>query len=92
MPMEAPKAGFNFENCKRNAFLSQVRSGPAKTRWCYLYIALFPQNGYKPPKMTKTGTTICAVVWKDGVVLGADTRSTGGDIVANKNCEKLHFM
>merc|ERR1712107_568767 len=21
-----------------------------------------------------------------------DTRSTGGDIVANKNCEKLHFM
>jgi len=72
MPMEAPKAGFNFENCKRNAFLSQ--------------------NGYKPPKVTKTGTTICAVVWKDGVVLGADTRSTGGDIVANKNCEKLHYM
>ena len=53
---------------------------------------MFPQNGYKPPKMTKTGTTICAVVWKDGVVLGADTRSTGGDIVANKNCEKLHYM
>ena len=26
MPMEAPKAGFNFENCKRNAFLSQVTS------------------------------------------------------------------
>jgi 20S proteasome subunit beta 2 len=42
--------------------------------------------------VTKTGTTICAVIWKDGVVLGADTRSTGGDIVANKNCEKLHYM
>jgi len=54
--------------------------------------ALLAQSGYQPPKMTKTGTTICAVVWKDGVVLGADTRSTGGDIVANKNCEKLHFM
>ena len=25
-------------------------------------------------KVTKTGTTICAVIWKDGVVLGADTR------------------
>ena len=27
-------------------------------------------NGFKPPKMTKTGTTICAVVFKDGVILG----------------------
>jgi len=42
--------------------------------------------------VTKTGTTICAVIFKDGVILGADTRSTGGDIVANKNCEKLHYM
>ena len=53
---------------------------------------MLASNGYAPPKITKTGTTICAVVFKDGVVLGADTRSTGGDIVANKNCEKLHFM
>ena len=36
--------------------------------------ALLAQSGYQPPKMTKTGTTICAVVWKDGVVLGTDTR------------------
>ena len=43
-------------------------------------------------QVTKTGTTICAVIFKDGVILGADTRSTGGDIVANKNCEKLHYM
>jgi len=50
------------------------------------------QAGCKPPKVTKTGTTICAVVFKEGVVLGADTRSTGGSIVANKNCEKLHYM
>jgi len=49
-------------------------------------------NGFKPPKMTKTGTTICAVVFKDGVILGADTRSTGGDMVADKNCEKLHYI
>lgn len=48
--------------------------------------------GYQAPKVTKTGTTICAVIFKDGVVLGADTRSTGGDIVANKNCEKLHYL
>jgi 20S proteasome subunit beta 2 len=29
----------------------------------------------------KTGTTICGVKYKDGIVLGADTRATGGSIV-----------
>lgn len=42
------------------------------------------------PKATKTGTTICGAVFKGGVVVGADTRATGGDIVANKNCQKIH--
>lgn len=42
------------------------------------------------PKATKTGTTICGAIFKDGVVVGADTRATGGDIVANKNCAKIH--
>eukprot|EP00088_Acartia_fossae_P071212 TRINITY_DN972_c0_g1_i5.p1 TRINITY_DN972_c0_g1~~TRINITY_DN972_c0_g1_i5.p1 ORF type:complete len:284 (-),score=103.96 TRINITY_DN972_c0_g1_i5:423-1274(-) len=54
--------------------------------------AFLAGSGFKAPKMTKTGTTICAVVFKDGVVLGADTRSTGGDMVADKNCQKLHYV
>jgi len=54
--------------------------------------AFLASNNYKAPKVTKTGTTICAVVFKDGVVLGADTRATGGDIVADKHCEKLHYV
>ena len=29
---------------------------------------------------------------QDGVVLGADTRSTSGSTVADKNCEKIHFI
>ncbi|KAJ1268269.1 hypothetical protein BS78_07G122700 [Paspalum vaginatum] len=29
---------------------------------------------------------------KDGVVLGADTRATQGPIVADRNCEKIHYM
>jgi len=29
---------------------------------------------------------------QDGVVLGADTRATEGPIVADKNCEKIHYM
>ena len=40
----------------------------------------------------KTGTTIVGLKYKDGVVLCADTRSTSGPIVADKNCEKIHFI
>jgi len=40
----------------------------------------------------KSGTTICGVVCADCVVLAADTRATEGPIVADKNCEKLHFI
>ena len=32
------------------------------------------------------------MVFKDGIVLGADTRATGGSIVVDKNCEKIHFI
>ena len=31
-------------------------------------------------------------VAQDGVVLGADTRSTAGSTVADKNCEKIHYI
>lgn len=44
------------------------------------------------PQAQKTGTTIVGVVFKDGVVLGADTRATAGSIVADKNCEKIHYI
>lgn len=40
----------------------------------------------------KTGTTIVGVVCKDGVVLATDTRATGGSIVMEKACQKLHYM
>lgn len=41
------------------------------------------------PKATSTGTTIVGCLFKDGIVLGADTRATAGPIVADKNCEKV---
>lgn len=50
------------------------------------------KNGFKEPKAIKTGTTIVGIIFKDGVVLGADTRATEGPIVADKNCEKIHFL
>ena len=50
------------------------------------------QNGFKEPRHTSTGTTIVGVKFKDGVILGADTRATAGTIVADKNCEKIHYL
>lgn len=54
--------------------------------------AILEQQGLKLPKTIKTGTTICGITFKDGVILGADTRATEGPIVADKNCEKIHFL
>lgn len=53
---------------------------------------LLGKKGVAGPGFTKTGTTIAGVVFKDGVVLGADTRSTAGTTVADKNCEKIHYI
>ena len=46
-------------------------------------------RGIPLPRATSTGTTIVGCLFKDGIVLGADTRATEGDIVADKNCEKV---
>lgn len=50
------------------------------------------EQGSTLPKFRKTGTTIVGVCYKDGVVLGADTRATGGSTVCDKNCEKIHYL
>lgn len=71
-----PLGGFSFENCKRNALIE----GEAN------------KVGSSLPSARKTGTTICGVVFKDGVVLGADTRATEGMVVADKNCSKIHYI
>eukprot|EP00071_Canis_lupus_P044655 XP_022278212.1 proteasome subunit beta type-7 isoform X1 [Canis lupus familiaris] len=73
---ERPVGGFSFDNCRRNAVLE----------------ADFAKKGYKLPMARKTGTTIAGVVYKDGIVLGADTRATEGMVVADKNCSKIHFI
>lgn len=49
-------------------------------------------KGHAVPRATSTGTTIVGLIYKDGVVLGADTRATEGPIVADKNCEKIHYI
>lgn len=49
-------------------------------------------KGLPLPKATSTGTTIVGCIYDGGVVIAADTRATSGPIVADKNCEKLHFI
>ncbi|XP_075692582.1 proteasome subunit beta type-7-like [Rhinoderma darwinii] len=73
---ETPQGGFNFENCLRNSSIEAKASS----------------LGLQPPKARKTGTTIAGVVYKDGVILGADRRATDDMVVADKNCAKIHFI
>ncbi len=38
----------------------------------------------------KTGTTTIGILCKDGIVLAADKRSTAGNMIVEKKCEKIH--
>jgi len=40
----------------------------------------------------KTGTTIAGIVYKEGLILAADTRATNSGITCDKNCCKIHFL
>jgi len=52
-----------------------------------------PENIQTPDSaQARTGTTICGCVYKDGVVLCADSRATGGMTVMDKNIMKLHEL
>eukprot|EP00542_Grammatophora_oceanica_P019738 CAMPEP_0194049082 /NCGR_PEP_ID=MMETSP0009_2-20130614/29584_1 /TAXON_ID=210454 /ORGANISM="Grammatophora oceanica, Strain CCMP 410" /LENGTH=288 /DNA_ID=CAMNT_0038695147 /DNA_START=33 /DNA_END=899 /DNA_ORIENTATION=+ len=68
--------GFSFENVHRNAAIEQLAT----------------KSKVSLPSTKKTGTTITGMVFKDGVVLGADTRATNGTEIAEKNCEKIHYL
>ncbi|GJQ13485.1 hypothetical protein GpartN1_g5276.t1 [Galdieria partita] len=50
------------------------------------------EKGYRVPVARKTGTTIVGLVFREGVVLGADTRATSDTTVFDKNCEKIHYI
>ena len=73
---EYEKGGFNFDNVRRNEAIQAAGNKSSSVL----------------PSAWKTGTTICGIVFKDGIVLGADTRATGGAEVVDKNCEKIHYL
>jgi 20S proteasome subunit beta 2 len=79
---EPNPAGFSFENVHRNRLiLSSVSFSSGHTNVESIL-----------PMTKKTGTTIVGMTYDGGVVLGADTRATGGSEVAEKNCEKIHYL
>lgn len=78
----APDGGFSFDNIHRNALLQRNAASPQSS----------DAKKSVLPLATKTGTTIVGLVYKGGIVLGADTRSTNDTTVADKNCEKIHYI
>ena len=78
--VEETPSGFSFDNIHRNRMIEQSTTSSHKAATSIL------------PMATKTGTTIVGMVYSGGVVLGADTRATGGTEVAEKNCEKIHYL
>eukprot|EP00871_Galdieria_phlegrea_P000569 jgi/Galph1/1512/GphlegSOOS_G193.1 len=83
------RQGFNFNYVERNRKLED-RFVQLIFRDCAY--TLVGNSGYKAPSVRKTGTTIVGVVFRDGVVLGADTRATSDTTVFDKNCEKIHYI
>lgn len=79
---ESATPGFSFDNIHRNRLI--LESTVAGSSDANVQSIL--------PMATKTGTTIVGMVYSGGVVLGADTRATGGTEVAEKNCEKIHYL
>lgn len=82
---ESQKGGFSFDLCSRNNTLQSALSAGSSS-------LSESSGGSVLPSAWKTGTTIVGIIFKDGIVLGADTRSTGGTEVVDKNCEKIHYI
>ena len=78
--------GFDFSNTNRYWELDLHSLLVIKSTRRNTFLA---EKGLPLPKATSTGTTIVGCLFKDGIVLGADTRATEGPIVADKNCEKV---
>lgn len=70
------QGGFNFDLYARNKIIAAAGTSAMS----------------QMPAAWKTGTTIVGIVYKDGIVLGADTRATGGSEVVDKDCEKIHYL
>ncbi|GKZ00760.1 hypothetical protein MPSEU_001027800 [Mayamaea pseudoterrestris] len=74
-------SGFSFANTHRNASLVAAANAASNK-----------SSTVRLAQAKKTGTTIVGMVFAGGVILGADTRATSGEEVAEKNCQKIHYL
>ncbi|KAI3362258.1 hypothetical protein L3Q82_012223 [Scortum barcoo] len=93
-PCELQTGGFCFENSRStnvsvSVFLSTITAIISRNA---VLESTLSEVGLKAPNARKTGTTIAGIVYKDGVILGADTRATDDMVVADKNCMKIHYI
>lgn len=100
--------GFDFDLCKRNAWLEKqglqtLKPWSTGTTICgvvykvRVFFSFFFETFLQSKRtddLTPSASLSLSFFFclKDGVVLGADTRSTAGETVADKNCEKIHYM
>jgi 20S proteasome subunit beta 2 len=54
--------------------------------------AVLESKGMGLPTAKKTGTTIAGCIFKDGVILAADSRATSGSIIADPDCKKIYAL
>jgi len=68
-----------------------IKESMKQTSYCSNTKYIDSSTGYVPAAR-KTGTTVVGIVYKDGVILGADTRETVENEVVNKCCNKIHYL
>lgn len=95
----ADVGGFNFDLCKRNEILqAKGVTGPGFTKTGTTIAGVIFKvrgkhlNGGACLDLHSCILILAALLLQDGVVLGVDTRSTSGTTVADKNCEKIHYI
>jgi len=81
-------SGFSFTNIYRN---NMLKDSLKDSSHCNKNNDIY-KNAAFIPYARKTGTTIVGVVYKDGIIIGADTRETCEDVVVNKSCNKIHYL
>uniref|UniRef100_A0A2K6UCH6 proteasome endopeptidase complex n=1 Tax=Saimiri boliviensis boliviensis TaxID=39432 RepID=A0A2K6UCH6_SAIBB len=102
-PALETQGGFSFENCQRNASLERVLPGlkvphARKTGTTIAGLVFQVSRGEVLGSWRGVGSIEQALRMRfppspqDGVILGADTRATNDSVVADKSCEKIHFI
>ena len=86
-------SGFNFDLTARNNLLGRKGvQGPAFLKTGTTIAGVIFKVCQQRDCSISIPPLTSLIFLQDGVVLGADTRSTAGSTVADKNCEKIHYI